>query len=220
MYGKEILKLAQFADMLCDKYQAQIIFTPQYVDIPILARETHNIFVFAQHMDAIEIGRGIGSVLPEAVKAAGADGVLLNHVEKRLSREILEKTMARADAVGLATMVCADSLEDAVAIAKLEPDIIIAEPPELIGVGKRDQEHQQAIQIINSAIWKINPDIKVIHGAGISTGQDVFNVIMAGAQGSGTTSGVFKSQDPFKTLEEMIRSLREAWDITHGNSKS
>jgi triosephosphate isomerase (TIM) len=219
MYGSELLRLAQFADKLCDKYQVQIIFTPQYVDIPLLARETHNIFVFAQHMDAIEIGRGIGSVLPEAVKAAGADGVLLNHAEKKLTRQVLGKTIARADEIGLASMVCADTLEEAVAIARLGPNIIIAEPPELIGVGKRDQEHQQAIQEINVAICEVNPDIKVLHGAGISNGQDVFNIIMAGAYASGSTSGIFKSNDPFKTLEEMIKSLREAWDIRQVKSK-
>jgi triosephosphate isomerase len=33
-------------------------------------------------MDSLPIGRGIGSVLPEALKGDGAVGVLLNHAEK------------------------------------------------------------------------------------------------------------------------------------------
>jgi triosephosphate isomerase len=33
-------------------------------------------------MDPLPIGKGNGTVLPEAVKAAGAVGVLLNHAEK------------------------------------------------------------------------------------------------------------------------------------------
>ena len=35
---------------------------------------------FAQHMDYLPVGRGLGSV-SEAVKAAGAVGVMLNHAE-------------------------------------------------------------------------------------------------------------------------------------------
>jgi triosephosphate isomerase len=212
LYGRELLRLAKHADRLCDRYQVQIIFTPQYVDIPILAQETMRIHVFAQHMDAIEVGRGVGSVLPEALKEAGADGVLLNHYEKRLPLDELEKAILRAGEVGLATMVCADTLDDSRTVARLHPNIIIAEPPELIGAGKRNLEAQQAIRKINSAIWDIDRNIRVLHGAGISCGQDVYDVISAGAQGTGSTSGIFLSQDPFRILEEMIQAVREAWD--------
>ncbi|MCJ7533739.1 MAG: triose-phosphate isomerase [Anaerolineales bacterium] len=217
LYGKEVLILAQHADNISRKYDVQIIFTPQYVDIPILACETENILVFAQHMDSLKVGRGVGSVLPEAVKAAGAVGVLLNHVEKRLSMDELERTIKRADEVELATMVCADNLEDAAAIARMEPNIIIAESPELIGVGKRDMNDQLAIAKINHIIWEINPEIRVLHGAGISCGQDVYDIVASGAQGAGSTSGIIKANDPFGMLEEMIRCVREAWDKTENS---
>lgn len=215
LYGRDALALARHADAMSKKYAVQIIFTPQYVDIPLLAHEMERVLVFAQHMDLLEVGRGIGSVLPEAVKAAGAVGVLLNHVEKRLSLDELQRTMKRADEVGLATMVCADDLENAVVIAKMRPNIIIAESPELIGVGKRGGNDQRVIEEINRAVWNVNPEIRVLHGAGISCGQDVFDVVAAGAQGAGSTSGIIKAKDPFAMLEEMIRSAREAWDKTH-----
>jgi triosephosphate isomerase len=215
LYGKDALDLARHADALSKKYDVQIIFTPQYVDIPLLAHEMERVLVFAQHMDSLEVGRGIGSVLPEALKAAGAAGVLLNHIEKRLSMDELRHTMERADEVGLATMVCADNLEDAVIIAKMQPNIIIAESPELIGVGKRGADDQRVIEKINRAVWNINPEIRVLHGAGISCGQDVYDVVVAGAQGAGSTSGIIKAKDPFAMLEEMIKSARKAWDETH-----
>src|SRR5450759_932536 len=113
LFGKEVLKLARHADRMSAKYHIQIIFTPQYVDIPILARAAKNLLVFAQHMDSLPVGRGVGSVLPEAVKAAGAVGVLLNHAEKKLPMKELENTIRRADEVGLASMACADTLEEA-----------------------------------------------------------------------------------------------------------
>ena len=215
LYGKDVLDLAKHADAMSKKYNVQIIFTPQYVDISLLAREMKQVLIFAQHMDALEVGRGIGSVLPEAVKAAGAAGVLLNHIEKRLSIDELQRPMERADEVGLATMVCADTLEDAVVIAKMQPNIIIAESPELIGVGKRGGDDQRVIEEINRAVWSINPEIRVLHGAGISCGQDVYDVVAAGAQGAGSTSGIIKAKDPFTMLEEMIKSARDAWDKTH-----
>ncbi len=73
MYGERMLQLAKAADKASEKYGVRIILTPQYPDIQMLAKETKHILVFAQHMDPLPIGRGLGSVLPEAVKAAGAE---------------------------------------------------------------------------------------------------------------------------------------------------
>lgn len=215
LYGREVLKLAKHAERMSVRYRVQIIFTPQYVDIPILARSTKNLLVFSQHMDSLPIGRGVGSVLPEAVKAAGAVGVLLNHAEKKLPLDELERTIRRADEVGLASMACADNLEEAVAIARMRPNIIIAESPDLIGVGKRATNDRQTINEINDTIWAIDPAIRVLHGAGISCGQDVYDIISAGAQAAGSTSGIIKAGDPFAMLEEMISSVRNAWDKIH-----
>ena len=52
-------------------------------------------------MDCLSIGRGIADVLPESIKAAGAKYVTLNHCEKRLPFNVLEKTANRAREVGL-----------------------------------------------------------------------------------------------------------------------
>lgn len=215
LYGKDVLKLAKHADRMSAKYHIQIIFTPQYVDIPLLARGTKNLLVFAQHMDSLPVGRGIGSVLPEALRAAGAVGVLLNHAEKRLPLEELERTIQRADEVGLASMACADNLEEAVVIARMRPNIIIAESSILIGTGKRAANDRQTIAGINEAVWAIDPKIRVLHSAGISHGQDVYDIITAGAQAAGSTSGIIKAEDPFTMLEEMICFERAAWDKMH-----
>jgi triosephosphate isomerase len=215
LYGKEVLSLAKFADEVSKKYNVQILFTPQYVDIPLLAQETKNLLIFAQHMDPLKIGRGVGSVLPEAIKAAGAVGVLLNHAEKPLSLEVIHRTIQRADEVGLASMVCAGSLEEVEKVAMMNPNILLAESPELIGAGKRGADDQEAIRKINGLVWRINPDILVLHGAGISRGRDVYEIIALGAQATGSTSGIIKAKDPFAMVEEMIRSVREAWNKTH-----
>ena len=213
IYGEEMLRLAKVIDKTAMKYDADIIVTPQYTDISLLANNTERIFVFAQHMDPLYPGRGLGSVLPEAVKAAGAVGVMLNHAEKPLSPDVLEQTIKRADEVGLGTIVCADTVEDVKNIAKMAPNIIVAEPTELIGTGTTSDSSYVTETI--KTVEAINPDIMVLQGAGISNGQDVYNTIKLGAQATGTTSGIMKSDRPYEMVEEMIYNLRKAWDELH-----
>lgn len=213
LYGEKMLKLAQVIDKTAMKYDLDVIVTPQYTDISLLANNTERILVFAQHMDPLPVGRGLGSVLPEAVKAAGAVGVMLNHAEKKLTLDVVQQTIARADEVGLATIVCADTVEELTAIAKLGPNLLVAEPTELIGTGKTSDSNY-VIETIKQ-VRDINPDIMVLQGAGISNGQDVYNTIKLGAQATGSTSGILKAADPEAMVEEMLYNLRKAWDEMH-----
>ena len=214
-WGDELVQLARRADTLSRAYDVCVIFTPQYVDIAAVAGAVERVLVFAQHMDALPPGRGVGSVLPEAIKAAGAQGVLLNHVERRLTRPELARTMQRAAEVGLATMVCADDVRDAVAIAALSPDVIIVEAPELIAGGTRTEDSAAAVAAANEAIWRVDPAIRVLHGAGINGPRDVYEVTAAGAQGAGSSSAIFTASDPAAMLEAMIASMRDAWNSSH-----
>lgn len=213
LYGEEMLKLAKVIDKTAMKYDVDVIVTPQYTDIKLLADNTERILVFAQHMDALPVGRGLGSVLPEAVKAAGAVGVMLNHAEKPLLMETVEATIKRADEVGLATIVCADTIDDVKKIAKMGPNLIVAEPTDLIGTGTTADSNYVTDTI--KAVEEINPDIMVLQGAGISNGRDVYNTIALGAQATGSTSGIIKASDPYAMVEEMLYNLRKAWDDTH-----
>ena len=213
LYGEEMLALAKVIDKTALKYDVDIILTPQYTDIGYIAENTERIFVFAQHMDALPVGRGLGSVLPEAVKAAGAKGVMLNHAEKLLSLETIEETIKRADEIGLATIVCANTVAEMEAIAKMNPNMIVAEPTDLIGTGQTADESY--VKDTLKAIKNINPEIMVLSAAGISNGQDVYNTIALGAEATGSTSGIIKAKDPYAMVEEMIYNLRKAWDDLH-----
>jgi triosephosphate isomerase len=215
LYGKGVLDLAKAADRIARRYDVRIILTPQSVDLAQVARETRFIHVFAQHMDSIPVGRGIGTVLPEAVREAGAVGVLLNHAEKRLTLSEINRTIRRADEVGLATLVCADTPEEAAAIAHLGPNIILAEPPELIGTADAGVSGRNYVVKTNELVRSINPRIRVLHGAGISGPKDVADMVAMGAEATGCTSAVVKAEDPAAALEAMIRAMREAWDRAH-----
>lgn len=218
LYGEALLKLAKAADEASQKYDVRIILTPQPSDIYLLAKVTENLLIFAQHIDAVEIGRGQGAILPEAVKAAGAVGVMLNHAEKPMTIANLYQAIKRADEIGLLTIVCADSIKEAEAIAHFSPNIIVAEPTELIGTGQASDE--EYVIATTSAIKRINPEIQVLQAAGIKNGQDVYKVIKAGADATGTTSGIMKAKDPEAMLDEMIHAVRIAWDERHNKLKT
>ena len=109
--------------------------------------------------------------------------------------------------------VCANTVEDVKAIAKMSPNLIVAEPTDLIGTGQTSDSNYvlDTIKTVN----EINPDIMVLQGAGISNGEDVYNTIKLGAQATGSTSGIIKAADPYAMVEEMIYNLRKAWDELH-----
>ncbi|MEE1279550.1 MAG: triose-phosphate isomerase [Oscillospiraceae bacterium] len=215
LYGDDVIELAIAADKASEKYGVNIIFTTPVVDIRRVKENTKNIFVFAPHMDPLYPGRGLADTLPESLVAAGADGVMLNHCEKPLEFDVLKETIARADEVGLTTIVCADSLADASKIATLKPDIIVAEPSELIGTGV--SVGPEYVEAATKSVKDVDSDILVLTAAGISNGEDVYNTIISGADATGSSSGIAKAEDRAAMVDEMIAAVARAYSERHDN---
>ncbi len=210
LYGEDVIELAKAADAASEKYDVDIIFTTPIVEIARVKAATKRIHVFAPHMDPLRPGRGLADILPESLVAAGAEGVMLNHVEKQVSLSTLRQTIQRADEVGLTTIVCADSMAEASMIAKLKPNIIVAEPSELIGTGV--SVGPEYVEAATRAVKDVDPEILVLTAAGIANGQDVYNTIIAGADATGSSSGVAKASDRAAMVDEMIAAVRRAYD--------
>ena len=213
LYGQDVIDLAIAADKASEKYGVDIIFTTPIVEIARVKAATKHIHVFAPHMDPIYPGRGLADVLPESLVAAGAEGVMLNHVEKPLGLHVLKQTIERADEVGLTTIVCTDSCMEAAMVAMLKPNIIVAEPSELIGTGVSCGP--EYVAAATNAVKDVDPDILVLTAAGIANGEDVYNTIIAGADATGSSSGVAKAADRAAMVDEMIAAVRKAWDERH-----
>jgi len=199
--GINALRLAKIADSLGTG--VDIILAVQPTDLKTIA-ESVGIRVFSQHVDPIAYGANTGWILPEAVKAAGAKGTLLNHSERRIDIETLGRSIKRCREIGLNTVACADTPETAERIARLKPDYIAIEPPELIGgeisVSKARPE------VITESLEMVG-DIPLLCGAGIKNGEDVRKAKELGAKGILVASGVVKSKNP----EERIRDLFEGF---------
>ena len=213
LYGDDVIELAQAADAASEKYGVDIIFTTPIVEIARVKAVTRHIHIFAPHMDPIYPGRGLADILPESLVAVGAEGVMLNHCEKPLTISVLKKTIERADEVGLITIVCADSIAEAGMIAKLRPNIIVAEPSELIGTGVSCGP--EYVEAATRSVHDVDPEILVLTAAGIANGEDVYNTIIAGADATGSSSGIAKAANRAAMVDEMISAVRKAWDERH-----
>lgn len=210
LYGQDIVDLAKAADEAARKYDVRVIYTTPYADIRAVASQTRNLYVFAPHMDCVPVGRGLANVLPESLCAAGAVGVMLNHAERPLTVNGLHATLARARALSMMTIVCADSMDETRAIAAMKPDMMVTEPTELIGTGKA--AGTDYVRSSMEAVLEVSPDTGVLVGGGVSSGADVFRIIDAGADATGSSSGIVKAADPERMVWEMIAAAREAWD--------
>lgn len=212
IYGDDVLELAQAADRAAIRYDVDVIFLAPYVDIRRVAENTERLIVFAPYMDTLRPGRGMAEVLPEAVHAAGAQGVVVNHCERAMSLASIRTTMERASELEMLTFACADTIEEAKAIAQLHPDILNPEPSEFIGGVGGNVSSEAFVRHSICAVKEIYPDILVEQAAGIRTGKQVYDNIMLGADGVGAASGIVCSKAPCETAEEMIKSVRKAID--------
>lgn len=215
LFGEQIIDLAKIADEAAAKYDVRVIYTTPYANIEKVASFAKNLMVFAPHMDAIPVGRGLAHVLPESVKAAGAVGVMLNHTERQLTIATLANTLSRARTLGLISIVCADSIAETRSVAQLSPDLMITEPTELIGTGQIGSTAYVSESF--RAVMEINPNIGVLVSGGVSSAQDVYNIIMAGADATGCSSGIVKAADPGAMIHEMLSALRQSWDERKSN---
>ncbi len=210
IFGDKVLELAKAADAAAIKYEIDTLFITPYTEIRRVAENTSRIIIVAPHMDILRPGRGVADILPEAIKAAGAKGVMINHCERPLSLAAISETIRRANELELFTFVCADSIAETRAVAHLHPDIINPEPTELIGTGATSDADFVLASI--KAVKDVYPDIFVEQAAGITTGKQVYEVIMAGADGAGAASGIVNAKDPIAMIDEMVRNVRKAYD--------
>lgn len=208
IYGDAVLEFAKAADRAAVKYDVDVLFISPYTEIRRIRENCPHLILLAPYMDTLRPGRGMADVLPEALKAAGAQGVVINHCERPMTLSAIKQTIDRANELEMLSFVCADTVEEAMAIAQLHPDIINPEPTELIGSGNASDMRYvtEAIQAVKS----IDKNIMVEQAAGITTAQQIYDFIMAGSEAAGSASGILKSRDPLALLDEMVSYVKKA----------
>jgi triosephosphate isomerase len=203
--GDRAVALAKACEEASKASGVEIVAIPQAADLFRISQAVKTP-VYAQHIDNIKFGGCTGQTLPEAVKAAGARGCLINHSEKRLSLADIEANIQKLRALGMVSVVCTNNVNATKAAAALEPDYVAIEPPELIGSGISVAKAQpEIISGSVAAAKKVNPKVKVLCGAGISSGEDVKKALELGACGVLLASGVIKAKDPKAVLLDLAK---------------
>lgn len=204
--GREAEYLAQACEKVAHETGKNIIIAVQEVDLHRISSLV-DIPVFSEHMDPIHAGAHTGHNLPESLKENGAEGTILNHSEDRFRIDLLEESIAIAKDIHLATVVCANDPLTAEAVAAFKPDMIVIEPPELIGGDVSVSTAKP--EVITDTIKKVKQvaDIPVLCGAGIKSGEDVKKAMKLGADGILIASGIVKSDNPDEALKELADAL-------------
>ena len=84
---------------------------------------------------------------------------------------------------------------------------MICEPTSLIGTGTTSDDDY--IKATNAAVKSVDKNILIIQAAGVSTGDDVYRVIMEGADGSGGTSGILNAPSRKNKIIEMLDAIQK-----------
>jgi len=166
--------------------------------------------VFAQRTELGEQGKSTGHSIPESIKAAGCSGSLLNHSESRISMDVLRQTIERMKSLGLTSCACAETTQEALEIARFEPEFLAIEPPELIGTGTAvSKARPELLTVTAEALKGAGYKGSLLCGAGIVSGEDVAAAIKLGTSGILVASSVVKAQDWTAKLRELGTAMRQ-----------
>ncbi len=202
--GKRALELTKTIERKGKKNWA---VCPQASDIRMLSENT-DVPLLAQHIDAVDPGSNTGHILLETVKRAGAQGTLINHSERRLKLSAIEKIVRRCHEKDLETIICANNPEVAASAAALDPGFVAYEPPELIG-GDISVSSAKP-DVVEEAVEKVknvNPEVKVLCGAGVKNGEDVKAALELGTEGVLLASGLVKSEKKEEVIHDLESEL-------------
>tara|TARA_B100001179_G_C18598988_1_gene408939 strand:+ start:502 stop:1188 length:687 start_codon:yes stop_codon:yes gene_type:complete len=195
IYSNYSIDISKISESIANETSVEIIVCPPN---PVLYKviDSVKIPIYAQHVDDAKIGSSTGSIVPELLKSINCPGSLINHSEKRIPLEEIEKLIMRFRDLELTSLVCAQSIDEVESIAKLKPDIIAIEPPELIGSGRAvSKVNPKIISDSVDTVKSITSEVDVLCGAGIMTGEDVSIALELGSKGILIASGIIKSNN-------------------------
>jgi len=205
--GDNAVNLARVCEEVADESGVNIVVAPQHMDL-FRVTQNVNIPVVAQHIDPIDAGGHTGSVLLECAKEAGATGTLINHSEKRMKLADVQKVIEMVKKANLVSVVCTNNVQTSAAAAAMEPDFVAVEPPELIGSGiPVSKAEPEVVTGTVDTVKSINPNVKVLCGAGISTGEDLKAALDLGSEGVLLASGIILADNPHEALLDLVANI-------------
>jgi triosephosphate isomerase (TIM) len=206
--GDGSVRLALAIKRVAEAVDVEAIAAPPTPMISLVASKT-KVQVYSQSVASVEGDKTTGAVLPEAVRAAGATGTILNHSESRRTPAELKKLVPRLASMGMGVCLCAQTSEEAAELSLFGTKYLAIEPPELIGSGVAvSRAKPELIEETVSAARKAGFGGKILCGAGIVSGEDVSRAVQLGADGVLVASSVVKAGDWESKIRELANSLK------------
>lgn len=201
--AERTVSLALAAQKAAKTLNVEIVVAPPQPSIAIV-KQNVDIPVFCQHIDDAKAGQSTGFFIPEMAKSYGAAGSIINHSEHRLSYVVISNLVQRLKQLSMTSVVCAQTPKEVAELAKLNPDFIAIEPPELIGSGKAvSKESPKIIQDSIKSAAENSKYTKLICGAGIVDQSDVTAALQLGVEGILVASGIVKSNSWYEKILEL-----------------
>lgn len=205
--GENALELARALKSASEESGITMVAAPQAADIYRI-QDQISLPIFAQHIDPITPGGHTGSNLIETLIEAGISGSLINHSENRMKLADIDEVIQLCKQNDIEFCVCTNNIATSKAIATFSPDAVAVEPPELIGTGiPVSQAQPEVVEDSVKGVKSINKKIKVLCGAGISTGDDMKAAMDLGADGVLLASGIVKAENPKEALLDLVSKL-------------
>jgi triosephosphate isomerase len=205
--GDGSVRLAQAVQRASDASGIEAIVAPPTPMLALVTSKTR-VHVYSQTVGSKSGDKTTGEILPEAVKAAGASGTILNHSESRRSLAELRSLVPRLAAIGMGVCLCSQTAGEAARLAALEPKYLAIEPPELIGSGIAvSKARPELVQRTVAEVRRAGYEGEILCGAGIVSGEDVTRAVELGADGVLVASSVVKAPNWESKVGELARSL-------------
>ncbi len=204
--GDKIIKFVKTAEKVSKKIKVKIAIAPPQHLIGLVANSS--IPILAQHVDDSKVGSTTGFMVPELLKKSKVKGSLINHSEHRITSKEIAKLVLKLKELKMISIVCVKDVAEARKYAKLNPDYIAIEPPELIGSGKAvSNEKPELITKAAKAVKDSKNKTKLLCGAGIVSGEDVSKAAELGSKGILVASGIIKAKNWNKIISEFAKAL-------------
>lgn len=206
--GEPALRLARSAELVASMLDVEVMVAPPVPSLASIASSVRIPVIGQKVEDAVE-GKSTGAVIPEALRAWGCAGSLINHSESKAPLDTIAKLIPRMKQSGMLSCVCAESTEELTRIAPLAPEFLAVEPPELIGTGiSVSKARPELISLSVAAAESAGYRGQVLCGAGIVSAEDVRAATKLGARGILVASSVVKSKDWEAKIRELASALR------------
>ena len=204
--GQKAVDLAQAMER-ASKDHVRMIAVVSAFDLHAVKQAAPSLEVWSQHLDPVGQGSFTGWLQPENAIERGAQGTIINHAEHKVDIEHVQQLMQQLPD-DFPMCACAADVQEAHRLAELGPTFIAVEPPELIGGDISVTTADPAIvsDTVN-AVRAINPQVRVLCGAGVKDGKDVKTAVELGAHGVLLASGVTKASDVDAVLADLVAGL-------------